>query len=439
MRPTFGPLRLSPWPIKVFAVDDSSVQLTWSASPAEGLKVDVGGVVACPEPSPTIELVLDARGASANAAAPSGAGLAKQWAHRYWAGRRPLDRGWPAGPGAVVIEGLAPGTTYDVIASATGVPSFVAARARTLAPPPGALLCKFATISDLHIGEKSFGVLRRIHEAEEGPGGFGGGGATTEPYPVRALRAAIDEAAAWGAQLLVAKGDLSDWTTPAEVRDVATMLAASPVPVEAILGNHDNQFGVDARALLETQGVVVPWQPRAVDLPGLRLVLVNTASGNPHLHRGELPAKASQRVAALTEEAPAAWVGLHHPPERHRFPTVYPPGLPFDEGVELMEALIGSNRATFVSCGHRHRNRRYAYGPDLHHRGGLDQGLPGGLGRLQGIRVGARPDGTADLTPRRHCLDRGDPPGHERPMEPVVARSPRGQVLHGGLAREMRK
>ena len=27
-----------------------------------------------------------------------------------------------------------------------------------------------------------------------------------------------------------------------------------------------------------------------------------------------------------------------------------------------MEALIGSNRATFVSCGHRHRNRRYAYG-----------------------------------------------------------------------------
>jgi 3',5'-cyclic-AMP phosphodiesterase len=363
LRPTLGPLRLSPWPIKVFAVDDSSVQLTWSASPAEGLKVDVGGVVACPEPSPTVELVLDGRGASANAAAPSGAGLAKQWAHRYWAGRRPLDRGWPAGPGSVVIEGLAPGTTYDVVASATGVPSFVAARALTLAPPPGALLCKFATISDLHIGEKSFGVLRRIHEAEEGPLGVRGAAATIEPYPARALRAAMDEAAAWGAQLLVAKGDLSDWTTPAEVRDVGTMLAASPVPVEAILGNHDNQFGVDARALLETRGVVVPWQPRAVDLPGLRLVLVNTASGNPHFHRGELPAKASQRVAALTQEAPAAWVGLHHPPEKHRFPTVYPPGLPFDEGVELMEALVASNRATFVSCGHRHRNRRYAYGP----------------------------------------------------------------------------
>ncbi|HXW81581.1 MAG TPA: metallophosphoesterase, partial [Acidimicrobiales bacterium] len=364
-----GPLRLSPWPLQVFAVDDSSVQLTWPASPAEDLEVQVGGVVARPGASPSVEVVLDAGGARADGARPCGEGPIRRWAHRYWDGRRPLDRGWPAGPGSVVIEGLAPGTTYDVVASAAGVPAFLAAQARTLTPPPGALLYKFATISDLHIGEKNFGVLRRIHEAEEGPLGFRGTGTNIEafeplePYPVRALRAAIDEAAAWGAQLLVAKGDLSDWTTPAEVRDVGTILAASPVPVEAVLGNHDNQFGVDARALLEAQGVVVPWQPRAVDLPGLRLVLVNTASGNPHLHRGELPAQASQRIAALTVDAPAAWVGLHHPPERHRFPTVYPPGLPFEEGVQLMEALVGANRATFVSCGHRHRNRRYSYGP----------------------------------------------------------------------------
>jgi 3',5'-cyclic-AMP phosphodiesterase len=358
-----GLQRASPWPIQVFAIDDSSVQLTWPASPAEGMEVEIGGVVARPEPSPTVEVVLDAGGARPEAAAPAGDGLVKRWAHRYRGGRRRLDRAWPAGPGSVVIEGLAPGTTYDVVARAAGVPSFLAAQARTLTPPPGELLCKFATISDLHIGEKNFGVLRRIHEAEEGPPRFAIAGTKIEPYPVRALRAAMAEAAAWGAELLVAKGDLSDWTTPSEVRDVGTILAASPVPVEAILGNHDNQLGVDSRSLLEAQGVVVPWGPRAVDLPGLRLVLVNTASGNPHLHRGELPAKASQGVAALTRDAPAAWVGLHHPPEKHRFPTVYPPGLPFDEGIELMEALVASNRATFVSCGHRHRNRRYAYGP----------------------------------------------------------------------------
>jgi 3',5'-cyclic-AMP phosphodiesterase len=387
LRPTLGPLRPSPWPIKVFAIDDSSVQLAWPASPAEGLTVEVGGVVARPEPSPSIELVLDAAGATVRprpiaGPGPNGdrageEGLVKGWAHRYWSGRRPLDRRWPAGPGSVVIEGLAPGTTYDVVASASGVPSFLAGRARTLAPPPGALLSKFATVSDLHIGERNFGVLQRIHEAEEGPPGFRGTGKTLEPYPARALRAAMDEAAAWGAQLLVAKGDLSNWTTPAEVRDVGRMLAASPVPVEAILGNHDNQSGVDARALLEAQGVVVPWIPRAVDLPGLRLVLVNTASGNPHLHGGELPAKASQRVAALAGEAPAAWVGLHHPPDRHRVPTVYPPGLPFEEARDLMEALVGANRATFVSCGHRHRNRCYAYGPIVITEVGSTKDYPG--------------------------------------------------------------
>jgi 3',5'-cyclic-AMP phosphodiesterase len=377
LRPTLGLLQPSPWPIKVFAVDDCSVQLTWPASPAEDLRVEVGAVVARPEPSPAVELVLDARGVSGPATSSSEEGLAERWAHRYWAGRRRLDSGWPAGPGAVVLEGLAPGTTYDVVASAKGVPSFLAGRTRTLAPPGGALLYKFATISDLHIGEKNFGVLRRIHDAEEGSCGFQDGDRTVEPYPVRALHAAMDEAAAWGAQRLVVKGDLSNWTTPAEVRDVGTILAASPTPVEAVLGNHDNQFGVDARAVLEAQGVLVPWRPRAVDVPGLRIVLVSTASGDPHLHRGELPAKASRWVAALAGEAPAAWVGLHHPPDRHRFPTVYPPGLPFEQGRQLMEALVGANRATFVSCGHRHRNRRYQYGPIVITEVGSTKDYPG--------------------------------------------------------------
>ncbi len=206
---------------------------------------------------------------------------------------------------------------------------------------------------------------------------------------------------AWGAQLMVAKGDLTNTATPAQARDVGRLLAASPVPLEAILGNHDNKFGVDVRALLQSQGVDVAWQPRARDIPGLRLVLMSTASGNPRLHRGELAPQMSRQIAALVGESPGpAWVGLHHPFERLPFPTVYPPGFPFSEGRILLDALAGANRDTFVTFGHRHRNRRYDYGPIVITEVGSTKDYPGVWagykvfegGLIQVVRRTLRPD-----------------------------------------------
>ncbi|MGD0810150.1 MAG: hypothetical protein ABSA91_10640, partial [Acidimicrobiales bacterium] len=239
----------------MFGTDDCSAQLTWPASPAEGLEVQVGGAVARPAPSPIAELVLDEGGSSR----PISDGP-----HRYFRGRRRLDTAWTSGPGSVVVDGLAPATTYDVVASATGVPRFLAARVTTLPSPGGRLLCKFAAVSDVHIGEKHFGVLGRIHDPDEHAAGV-------EPYPVRSLRGAMAEATAWGAELLVVKGDLTREAVPAEVRDAGRVLASSPLPLEVILGNHDNKWGVDVRAILESQGVPVSWQPRARDLPGVRI------------------------------------------------------------------------------------------------------------------------------------------------------------------------
>jgi 3',5'-cyclic-AMP phosphodiesterase len=403
----------------VFAVDDCSAQLTWAASPAEGLKIEVGDVVVHPEPSPPAELVLDSGGVMAGVAGPDGRSAFDRWAGGYLSGRRPLDPAWPGGPGAVVIDGLAPGTSYDIVASAAGAPPFRAGRLRTLTPPGGRLLCKFATVSDVHIGEMAFGVLMRIHDPKERPARATGpvhrgnvrgvndddGSSGAPPggaYPVRALQASIEEAAAWGAELLVAKGDLTNTTSPAQVRDVGRLLAASPVPVEAILGNHDNNYGVDVRAILERLGITVPWQPRALDLPGLRLVLMSTASGNPRLHRGELSLEMSRKIAALVSEAPgpAAWVGMHHPYERYPFRTVYPPGLPFTEGRQFLEALVGAERPTFVTFGHRHRNRRYSYGPLVITEVGSTKDYPGvwagykvyEAGLIQVVRRTSRPD-----------------------------------------------
>ena len=47
----------------------------------------------------------------------------------------------------------------------------------------------------------------------------------------------------------------------------------------------------------------------------------------------------------------------------HRYHTVYPPGIPFGESRALLAALVAAQPASLVTCGHRHRNRRYGYGP----------------------------------------------------------------------------
>ena len=332
----------------VFGTDDCSAQLTWPASPAEGLKVEVGASVVRPTPSPVVELVLDEGGLSR----PPQRGH-----HRYFRARRPLDAAWPSGPGSVVVDGLAPATTYDIVASATGVPTFLAARVTTLRSPGGRLLSKFATVSDVHIGEKHFGVLGRIHDPGENVPGV-------EPYPVRSLRGAMDEAAAWGAELLVVKGDLTREAVPSEVRDVGRVLATSPVPLEAILGNHDNKFGVDVRGILESQGVAVSWQPRVRDLPGVRLVLMSTAHGDPRFHRGQLPAEGEPQIAALARAAPGpAWVVLAPPSRDVPVPDRVPAGVTVRRGPPVAGGAGRAEQpATFVTCGHRHRNRRYDYG-----------------------------------------------------------------------------
>ena len=298
----------------------------------------------------------------------------------------------------MVLDGLSPATTYDVVATGRGIPRFFAGRVRTLPVPGERLLCRIATVSDVHIGETHFGVMGRIHDALDQPDRKGS--ADGGPYPVRALRAAIDEAVAWGAELIVAKGDLTTRTVPAEVRDAGRLLSASPVPVEALLGNHDNELGVNIRAILEKEGLAVPWVPRARDLPGVRLVLVNTVQGDPRYHRGQLPPAMSRRVAQLAAGSPTrglrgAAPSARAPPPPDRLPSGYPvrgkPPVPGRPGGGQARCL-GDLRPPPPQPPLRLR-------PPRGERGGRHQGLPGRLGRLQGVRRRCGPGRTADSRP----------------------------------------
>ena len=389
-----------PWPVQVFSVDDTSAQLVWRGSPAEDLRIEVGDNVVRPSPAPRAVIALGRPGGDRPALADlepgSAAGSTGGSGRRLRVSTSPLGESRrelgprrPAGPGAVVVEGLSPGRTYDVVVSARGIPAFRACRLTTLRPPPGRLLARFATVSDVHIGERQFGIWGRIHDVGE------------PPYPLRAWQAAVSEASDWGAELLVVKGDLTRDSTPAEVRDFAGLLAAVPMTTHPILGNHDSHRGVNVIGILDHAGTQVTLQPRAVDITGLRLVLLNTMHGDPRYHRGHVPAEQAARAAELAAAAPGpVWLAMHHPPDLHRYPTCYPPGVPFTESRLLLRALEEANPSTFVTCGHRHRNRLYRSGGLVISEVGSTKDYPGcwagykvyEQGLVQTVRRIARPD-----------------------------------------------
>ncbi|MDP9069799.1 MAG: metallophosphoesterase [Actinomycetota bacterium] len=295
--------------LAVFAVEDTAAQVCWSGL-AEGTLLQAGGA--------TATVPVDER------------------------------------PGAAVLEGLPPATTLHLTLRRPGGRPRRVARFRTLAPPPGEQLCRFATVNDLHIGERHFGVLRRIKE-EPRPG--------RQPYATRCAGSALSEAVAWGAQLIVAKGDLTYHGRPQQWEEVARMLGSLPVPVEAMLGNHDvGRKAVDGRATLAAHGITLVEEARSRDLPGLRIVLADTAV--PRKSGGRVGDRQRRRLADLLAAAPGpAFLAMHHYPQRFQFPTAYPRGIPGDEARALLETVIRSNPATLVTAGHSHRNRRHSHGP----------------------------------------------------------------------------
>jgi predicted phosphodiesterase len=305
--------------IRVFAVEDTTAQVCWASLGTGKITLEAGGR----------ETVVDADGR----------------------------------PGAALITGLDPATRYRLTINGTPAMWF-----DTLAPPPGRLLCRFATVTDIHLGSRTFGAVLRLPERV--PPGI-------EPHPLRCTRAALDEALAWGAESIVVKGDVTAIGAVREFVTAATLLASLPVPVDVVPGNHDLKLGAaDMRAIFRDYGIDVGYEPWHRDLPGIRLVMGLTAL--PRFHHGEVWPDQRNLIAELLAAAPrAGYLGLHHYPQRFEWANVYPPGVPASQATPLLEAIAAANPATLVSSGHTHRHRRHFHGPLVVAETGSTKDYPG--------------------------------------------------------------
>jgi predicted phosphodiesterase len=266
-------------------------------------------------------------------------------------------------PGVRLFTGLAPGTAHRLVIDELGTEIDVT----TSEPPPGEELFRFATISDTHIGCTYFGFLQRMREPP-----------APEPHAVRCLRDAVKGALAWGAQLLIVKGDVTHSSRLEEWSAVGRELAGVPVPVAVVPGNHDvhDQRTVDPQPGLAGHGLHLVHGVEVMDRPGVRLLLADTAI--PGANRGRI-AGIQDEIARRCARAPGAVViALHHHIEHHATPRYLPRGIPAAEGRAFLAAVAAANPRAFVTTGHSHRYRLHREDPVPWSEVGSTKDFPGG-------------------------------------------------------------
>lgn len=290
-----GPARL-----RLFAVEDTSLQVTWGELPAQEVRLRAGDA----------ELRLAHAG----------------------------------GPAAPVLEGLEPARDLDVEITGDGWRRTL--RTRTLAPPPGEELHRFATMSDLHLGLDAFGLLGRMRESPE----------PAELHTTRCTRAAMHEAKAWGAGRLVLKGDTTEAGSVAEWDQLGALLDEVGLGAEVIPGNHDvrRRRELDVDDALERLGLTPLDGARAVDLAGVRLVLFDTTTTG---HHGEYDIDGRVLELVRSSGTPVVLVGHHHPMPLP-FLCYWPPGVPSHHAKRFFRQVAAARPDTLLVAGHTHRHRR---------------------------------------------------------------------------------
>ncbi|MGH9244464.1 MAG: metallophosphoesterase family protein [Acidimicrobiales bacterium] len=229
---------------------------------------------------------------------------------------------------------LAPDTDYE----------FGGVAFRTL-PRPGELLCRFATVNDVHFGETVCGVM----EGDDlGPVFTVADG--EEPYPELMNRGAITEMAAIDPAAVVVKGDLTAHGLDGEYRQF--LAAYQPVfgeRLHVVRGNHDTDAGANFAAEA----------PFRVDLPGVRLAVIDTsirfrASGQV---TSETLAWIDE-LAAGPDDRPILLLGHHHAwrPDSKTRPADYF-GINPDDSLRLVDLVARRPALVAYLAGHTHRNR----------------------------------------------------------------------------------
>ncbi|MDH3754344.1 MAG: metallophosphoesterase family protein [Acidimicrobiia bacterium] len=253
------------------------------------------------------------------------------------------------GPGSLLVDDLMPDTPYELVVRGPGlaVADYIH-RFRTLAPPPGELLTSIGTISDLHLGADYFGYFATIRERPAPEIGAG----------LRCATAAVEAMNDWGADHVVFKGDVVHHGTTEQWEMAAQLLDNVAGSTDMMLGNHEVRSSRRVDPVEATAGLTEDFSRpvRVRDMPGVRLVVADTAT--PGRHAGRVTGIHDEVVDAVSTADGPAIVMLHHNLRHAPVPTFLPLGVPHRQSQRLLDTIATANPSTIVTSGHTHRNRR---------------------------------------------------------------------------------
>ena len=239
------------------------------------------------------------------------------------------------GTTATRFDGLGAATTYTLMG----------AQVTTLSAPPGELLCRFATVNDVHFGEVEAG---RIDDRADGP--IQRVRAGEAPYPDTMNHAAAREIAAIDPVAVLVKGDLSNDGLPEEwAAFEACYRTAFADRLWVVRGNHDayrGQIGYEGDQWIE--------------LAGLAVALIDTTlpgHSNGNLGRDQLDWLDDHLAGA---DRPVIVMGHHQQwisgaDNSHRSEQYF--GLKPDASEALSDIIARRRRAIAYTAGHTHRHR----------------------------------------------------------------------------------
>jgi predicted phosphodiesterase len=270
-------------------------------------------------------------------------------------------RDW-SGPGYEVITGLKPGSPI----LRHGI------EARTLDRPPGELLCRFATVNDLHFGESECGNLAdpseavgylamagtEVHVATDtlrafleqlGPLSVNSVPKGATPYPEMMSHAAVTEIVGYDPAAVVVKGDL---TSSGQVGEYDAFLQCYLDTfgdrLLHVRGNHDTFSGrrFASEAFQEHE------------LPGVTIAVLDTVIEGRN--SGQVRDEQIEWLDELAARAdrPVLVFGHHHPwnPSSSNRSAEYF-GINPDDSEHLVELIARRSAICGYFAGHTHRNR----------------------------------------------------------------------------------
>ncbi|MGH0028441.1 MAG: metallophosphoesterase family protein [Myxococcota bacterium] len=273
----------------------------------------------------------------------------------------------------VRVAGLAPGARHRIRIEVDGAEpaapdDWWPADFETLPAPTSDCVASFATTNDMHFGEPRFGGTL-LENGDYGPVAEGFPEVTERegdvPYWKYMNDDCIADINASGVDAAIVKGDIADRGLPEQFAAAARAFAKFAMPHHAFLGNHD-YYGVNEG--IEVDGYAAlgqPPAPRALDLGGWRLLLLETVE--PGEHHGVFDDARlrwlADAVAETRETGTPTLLLMHHqpvPPEHlDRYPNNI--GMIPEHSLRLFDLLAEQPQVKGVLIGHTHRNRVRRY------------------------------------------------------------------------------